>query len=104
MAYPVKITLESVGEKDWCVVEFDNGMRWVPALHDLWRILYFIGIAEDRKYRWHTNANVKGADMVWESCRDAVLCGSDEKQILALCRKYLMTKNYKVRQFMDKTL
>lgn len=103
MAQPIAVKLENIGDKQWVRVYFDNGTIWVPALHDLWRILYLIGVAEDRKYGW-PRRNIKGADMVWESCRKAILTGHDEIAIKEICEEYMMGKNYKKRIYKDETI
>ena len=102
MSQPIAVKLEVIGDKQWCKVYFDDGSVWVPALHDLWRILYLIGVAEDRKYGW-PQRNVKGADMVWESCKKAVLTGYDETAIREICEEYMMGANYKSRIYEDLT-
>lgn len=103
MAQPIAIKLENIGDKQWCKVYFDNGTIWIPSLPDLWRILYFIGVAEDRKYEW-PKGKIKGADMVWESCKKAVLAGYDEIAIKELCEEFMMGKNYKPRIYKDITI
>ena len=76
-----------MGNKDWVAVYFDNGTKWIPAFEDVWKICWLIGLCEDEKYGFPRN-NVKGAEMVWESIKDAVLLGADEKTIPLLKRKY----------------
>lgn len=36
--------------KLWCVVEFENGTKWMPALVDVGAICSCIGYCEDVKY------------------------------------------------------
>ena len=81
------IIKERMGDKDWVKVVFDNGMIWIPKLSELAIIAHKIGLCEDEKYNFPRN-NVKGAEMVYEYIRDAVLLGSDPETINSLNRKY----------------
>ena len=37
-------------EKDWVTVTFECGVQWMPALKDMGKIMFEIGICEDLKY------------------------------------------------------
>ena len=42
--------IEKPNEKNWVIVEFENGSCWMPALVDLGWIISMIGQCEDIKY------------------------------------------------------
>ena len=45
-----KIKIESVGNKIWTKVYFDNGTEWVPALGEQGYIAYAVAKCEEVKY------------------------------------------------------
>lgn len=52
----------------WVEVVFPNGWHWIPSFEEISTILNLIGQCEDDRY-----INGKGADMVIEFCKDAII-------------------------------
>lgn len=87
MSKIVSINIEPIGNKQWVKVYFENGMTWVPKIIELAEISHKIGVCEDEKYNFPAN-NVKGAEMIIDCLRDAILLGSDPETLEFLKNKY----------------
>ena len=69
----------------WVEVIFPNGWRWIPSFEEIGMILKLIGECEDEIY---LEKGGKGADMVIEFCKDAIIGIPYEE----LKRKYKLPK------------
>ena len=82
-----KISIEPMSDKEWVKVLFDNGNYWIPKLSELALIASKLGTCEDRKYNWPKN-DVKGAQMVAEYLKEAIMNCYQEKNIKLLNDKF----------------
>jgi len=79
----LKINKITKKEGQWVEVIFPNGWRWIPSFQELGEILKLIGECEDERY-----IGGKGAGMVIEFCKDAIIGIPYEE----LKRKYQLPK------------
>lgn len=48
--FTVKKTFFEGWDKEWVIVEFKNGTKWIPSFEDLYRIVVPIAECENEKY------------------------------------------------------
>jgi hypothetical protein len=89
-----KISIEPMGDKEWVKVLFDNGNYWIPKLEEIALIASKIGICEDRKYDWPKNTHIKGAEMVADYVKEAIISCYQEKDIKLLNDKFQIPQDF----------